>query len=285
MKNILLYGNCQTGSLIPFMEHYLKEYTVTKILCWGDLIKKNYFLSKILKADIIITQPISPNYRNVDYLNTEFILNNCKKTTKVIIFPSLHFDFYYIDLIYKFYNNDVLHEPSDYHYGKLVECYKNKLDQQYFIDNYVNNPDYKTKEELNNIAISSLNELSRRETLMEEYNNIYPVTIIKASDFIRKNYKKQLLFYSMNHPTKYLMQYICKKILQELGKDTNFIDLNVDPLFSNERGILYKCLQKVVDFNINDYTPQLSKFNANNINHIVKVYYETYNKLDITKLS
>jgi hypothetical protein len=285
MKNILFYGNCQVGSLIPFMKHYLKEYTVTNILCWVDLIEKDYFLSKILNADIIITQPISPNYRNVDYLNTEFILNNCKKTAKVIIFPSLYFDFYYIDLIYKWYNNDILHTPSDYHYEKLVECYKNKLDQQYFIDNYVNNPDYKTKDELNNIANSSLNELSRREALMEAYNNIYPVTIIKGSDFIRENYVKQLLFYSMNHPTKYLMQYICKNILQELGKDTNFIDLNVDPLFSSERGILYKCIQKVVDFNIMDYTPQLSKFNANNINYIVKVYYDSYDQLDITKLS
>ena len=28
-------------------KHYLKEYTVTNILCWVDLIEKDYFLSKM----------------------------------------------------------------------------------------------------------------------------------------------------------------------------------------------------------------------------------------------
>ena len=285
MKNILFYGNCQTGSLIPFIEHKLQNYNIKNIICWNGLIERDYFLTEIQKADIIITQPISPNYRKVDYLNTEFILNNCKKTTKVIIFPSLHFEFYYVDLVYKSLNNDVLHEPSDYHYSKLFECYKNKLPQQYFINNYVNNPDYKSIEELVNRANDSLQELSRRETLIEEYNNIYPITIIKATEFIRNNYKKQLLFYSMNHPTKYLMQFICIKILQELEINEININLNVDPLFENERGIIYKCIQKVVDFNINDYTPQLSKFKVNNIKQIVKTYYDTYDNYDITKIS
>lgn len=284
MKNILFYGNCQTGSLIQFIEYYLKQYNIKNISCWSESIEKDYFIKEIKKADIIITQPISPNYRSVDYLNTEFILNNCKKTAKIIIFPSLHFDFYYMDLIYKFVNNDVLHEPSDYHYGKLIECYKTNLDQEYFIDNYINNPDYKNIDELENIANESLIELTRREMLMEEYNNIYPITIIKASNFIRCNYKKQLLFYSMNHPTKYLLQYICKKILQELGENDKFIDLIIDPLFLSDRGIFYKCVQKAVEFNINDYTPQLSKFKANNINQIVRIYYDTYDKLNIRNI-
>ena len=80
------------------------------------------------------------------------------------------------------------------------------------------------------------------------------------------------------------MQYICKQILQELDEDHTFIDLNTDPLYSNERGILYKCIQKVVEFNIDNYSPQLHKFNANTINDIVKVYYDTYNRIDITNM-
>ena len=83
----------------------------------------------------------------------------------------------------------------------------------------------------------------------------------------------------MNHPTKYLFQYICKIILNELNFDTTFINLNVDPLFHNERGILYKCIQNVVHFNINEYTPQLSKYNLNDINQIVEKYYNTYDNI------
>jgi hypothetical protein len=286
--NILFYGNCQIGSLIPFIKFYLANYKVVNILCWQGTIEKEYFLNNIQTADIIITQPISPNYRDTDYLDTEFILNNSKKSTKVIILPSLYFNFYYFDLTYKFLDGNILHEPSDYHYNKIIECYKKKLDKHFFIENYVNNSEYKSVKELETIASESINELSRREKLMEEYNKIRPVIIIKGSEYIRENYKKQLLFYSMNHPTKYLMQYICKKILNELlnVSDEKFInlDLVVDPLFLNERGILYKCIQNVVKFNINDYTPQLSKFKANNIEQIVSIYYDTYDKIDITKL-
>ena len=50
MKNILFYGNCQVGSLIPFMKHYLKEYTVTNILCWVDIIEREYFITEIKKS-------------------------------------------------------------------------------------------------------------------------------------------------------------------------------------------------------------------------------------------
>lgn len=285
MTNILFYGNCQTGSLISFIEYYLQKYNFLSILCWNGLIEREYFLSEILKADIIITQPISPNYRGVEHLSTEFILKNCKPDTKVIIFPSLHFDFYYVDLTYQFYNNEILRDPSDYHYNQLVKCYKNNLEQQYFIDNYINNSNYKSPDELNIIANTSLEELSKREIDIEKYNDIHPVVIIKASKFIKNNYKKQLLFYSMNHPTKYLMQYICKKILKELGENDKFINLDADPLHHNERGILYKCIQNVVEFNISEHTPHLSKFHENNIENIVKIYYDSYNQLDATKLN
>jgi len=188
MINILFYGNCQTGSLIPILNLNCKKYEIKNIPCFLDNIEKNYFLREIQKADIIITQPINPNYRNTDYLHTYFILENCKKTTKVIIFPSLYFDFYYIDLVYKSINNEILKIPSDYHYNNLIECYKNKLDKQYFIENYVNNIDYKNIDELEKIANDSLKELEKRENEIKKYNTI----IITVSEYIRENYKKKL---------------------------------------------------------------------------------------------
>jgi len=260
------------------MENNLKIYNVKNIPCFLDNIEKNYFLTEIKKADIIITQPINSNYRDTDYLHTEFILENCRKTTKVIIFPSLYFDFYYIDLVYKSINNEILKIPSDYHYNNLIECYKNKLDKQSFIENYVNNIDYKNIDELEKIANDSLKELEKRENEMKKYNTI----IITVSGYIRENYKKKLLFYSMNHPTKYLLQFISIKILNELYVNNITINLDIDPLYSSDRGILYKCIQKIIEFNINNYTPQLCKHNTNDINKIVDIYYDTYDKNNIS---
>jgi len=44
-------------------------------------------------------------------------------------------DFYYVDLSYKLYNNIHLQNPIDYHYNYMIECCKNKVS----IDNYINN--------------------------------------------------------------------------------------------------------------------------------------------------
>lgn len=75
---ILFYGNCQVGAIRNIMTKTLQNHKVTLILCWIENIDKNYFIDKIKEANIIITQPINPNYRNTDYLDTEFILKNAK---------------------------------------------------------------------------------------------------------------------------------------------------------------------------------------------------------------
>jgi len=80
--------------------------------------------------------------------------------------------------------------------------------------------------------------------------------IIIASTFIKDNYKKKLLFYSVNHPTKYLLHYISIEILKKLGINYNLINPNIDPLYSNERCILYKCIENVIEFDINYHKPK-----------------------------
>lgn len=169
MEYILFYGNCQVGAIKDILEKSLQNYKIDLILCWCDNIDKQTFLNKIKRSSIIITQPIHKNYRNTDYLDTEFILNNAEKDTKIIIFPSMHFDFYYFDYKYKFLNDKLLQDPSDYHYIGLLESCIEKKELEYFYDNYLNNYDLKTEEELKNIANISLCELEKRENEMENY--------------------------------------------------------------------------------------------------------------------
>ena len=94
-KNILFYGNCQTGAIKEIIIDCIDDYNIITIPCFGDLIEKETFLNYIKEADIIITQPIHPNYRETDYLHTEFILENANPDTKIVIFPSIYFNFYY----------------------------------------------------------------------------------------------------------------------------------------------------------------------------------------------
>jgi len=275
---ILFYGNCQIGAIKDIMKKTLQNYSITLILCWIENIDKINFMEKIKEANIIITQPINVNYRNTDYLDTEFILKNAKPETKIIIIPSLYFNFYYFDLTYKTLNNsELLRIPSDYHYNTIINNYNTDNNLIY---NQINDVNLKSKEELENIALASIKELEKRENEMMIYNNLHKCVIITVSNYIDNNYKNTLLFYSMNHPTKYLFHHITKKIIKILNID-DINDYSIDPLASNERGILYKCIQNIVNFDINNHTPRLCKCDLETKEEIINKYIEIYKEIDL----
>jgi hypothetical protein len=245
------------------------------IPCWTTNITKQQFTNIIKRSHIIVTQPISDNYRNKHYLSTSYIIKKAHPYCKIIIVDSCYFNFYYFDLSYKEFNNNRLSKPVDYHYNSLIECYKNKNTIQYYLDNYVNNIDLKSSEELEDIANNSLqilNERFNKNKNKYKGRNIYHIS---TSKFIKNNYKHKLLFYSMNHPTKHLIQFICKQIIK-ICKIPNTINYNVDKL-NFTKCIIYKCISKNIHFNINQHTP-LTK-NCKNNEKIVKLYYDTYKSI------
>ncbi len=279
MKTILFYGNCQSGAIRGLMSNVLKEYNVINVACWSDKINKEEFTLQIKSADVIITQPINENYRNTDYLHTEYLLKNSKSEAIIIIFPSLYFNFYYFDYNYKYLSNKVMiEEPSHYHYHGLIECYQKNKSVEYFIENYVNNINYKTEDEINENANISLNELKKRETNMQLYKKVKNCHIISAYEFIKNNYKDTLLFYSINHPTKFLFHYIINQIINILNLNDDY-NKTLDPLKSSERGILYKCIQKVVNFDILIHKPNLLKTQTEDINLILNEYFNYYKNI------
>ncbi len=79
----------------------------------------------------------------------------------------------------------------------------------------------------------------------------------------------------MNHPTKYVIQFICEQIIDIL-KIQNTIDYNID-ILSNPKCILYKCISKVVNFDIHDCIPLT--LSLTEISDIVQLYYNTYKEI------
>lgn len=272
--NILFYGNCQAYAVLKTL-NLNETYNVCHIECWKENIEKQYFTDIINKCDIIITQPINDNYRDVDYLSTSYIIKNKKTNCKLIIFDSCYFNFYYFDLTYKMFNNDVLHKPIDYHYNAMIECYNNNKSADYYINNFVNNLDLKTSEELDTIAENSLKELQNRYKNNKEKYNDQNMYVIGTYEYIKNNYKDKLLFYSMNHPTKYLIQFICERIIDIL-QIRNTINYNIDTL-NNPKCILYKCISKNVNFDINNY--KSLTLNLDNNEKITQLYYNTYKEI------
>jgi hypothetical protein len=278
MKKVFFYGNCQVASINTILS-VNKELKQSLLPCWQDFTKEE-FLNLIKNSDVIITQPIKKNYREKDYVHTEFILENSNRDTKIIIVPSLYFNFYYFDLTYKFFKEESdrkpLKDPSDYHYHSIIKYYNNNEKIESVFENCIDNENLKSKEELESIADQSIKELISREIEMLKYKDIRDCSIITISNFIKKNYKKKLLFYSMNHPSKHVFRHIVDKIKKILNIDANH---KIDPLRDNYRGILYRCIQKVVEFNIEDEEPKL--LDINDPRMIVEQYYKTYDEKNL----
>ena len=268
-KRILFFGNCQPYALLTCLNldsSYITHYEC----CYNTTLNKMEFTKLINKHDIIITQPIDKNYRNIDYLNTNYILNNTNGI--VIIFNSCYFDFYYPDLKYGYGK-----QPIDYHYQYMVDCYKRGDTIENYVENYVNNPALISKTSLLERATNSINELRKRDTkIREEYCKRSNVYFISISDFIEKNYRDKLLFYSMNHPSKYLFQFICENIITLLNVKNN-INYTIDPL-NKTKCILYKCLKEAVKFKIND---DFITQNLTNVFSITKLYYDVYDQINL----
>lgn len=274
MINILFYGNCQLFAILKTL-NLSNNYNIFHVECWKQDINRENFTDIINKCDVIITQSINDNYRDVEYLSTFYIKQNKKPECKLILFDSCYFNFYYFDLTYKMFNDSILSKPIDYHYNKMIECYVNGQSPEYYIDNFVNNFHLKSSEELELIAQDSLNELKNRHiNNTEKYtgDNVY---FISTYEYIKLNYKNKLLFYSMNHPTKYVIQHICEKIIDIL-QIQNTINYNID-ILNNTKCILYKCISKNINFDINKHNVLTS--NYTDIHKITHLYYDTYKEI------
>ena len=152
MKKILLYGNCQTTALTRKLRD--KNYFTQNIVAHRTRLLEAKFLKEIKSADIIITQPISDNYRNKEYLSIKYIIENKNEDTELIVFPSLHAGgVYYFDEDSRLYdrNDKRIQKPGPIHYGSMIKYYVGGKSVDEYINDVVSNVDFKSKDYLESI--------------------------------------------------------------------------------------------------------------------------------------
>lgn len=274
MINILFYGNCQLSAIQQILNLDPKYFNTIYIQCYSTELCQYEFNNILSNVHYIITQPIRDNYRNKIYLSTKYILDYCNNNTKIIIFNNCYFKFYHFDSIIDIkFNDKILDIPIGYHYKKMIEYYCYGLSIEKYIDDIMNNPDLLSSDELEKIANDGISELEKRyNNSIKKYSMYHNTYFINIHDYIKHNYKNILLFYTFNHPSKYLIHYICEQIIVI----TNFyctINYSIDPQ-GFVKSPIYKCIQKNVNFDIGKYTPCLYE-NISNYD-LVKLYYETY---------
>ena len=258
---ILFYGNCQMNALMTVTG--LKGQYIS---CYKTQITNYDFNSLIKQCDIIFTQMIKDDYHNKFYLSTSNVIKQTKKC-KIFICTNNYMKFYYFDS----FTSKTMLKPNPYHYFSII---KYRTDIQYIKNNIINNIDFKKIEYLNEIVNNDIQQMISRENIIKKKYTNYNIYYIFTSEFIKNNYKKELLFYTINHPTKYILQHMAKQISNTIKIKINY---DIDPLKNNVQQILYKSVQKLVDFNID-------KYNSNyDLNKYILSYVEKYNEEKIQK--
>jgi hypothetical protein len=84
----------------------------------------------------------------------------------------------------------------------------------------------------------------------------------------------------MNHPTFHLLKFISEQIVLLLNlKNINYKFFEIN----NSKCIIYKCIQKVVKFNIDNCKLKVQDRNngeiKDTIEDICKLYYDTYDRI------
>jgi hypothetical protein len=187
------------------------------------------------------------NYRDKPYLSTTYIINTCKPTTKLILLTNLYFPYYYFDC----YIGNQAKSGLLYEYKTIKQYKMDKKNTNDVLANVIYNTSFKTEKDLIELEDYCFNELNKRYEQLNIYVNFYKnrqIKIINIIPFIKQNFKHTLLFYSINHPTLYLLTFAINEINKEIG---GVLDLNNNKdYFSYYKGIIYSCLQKQLTFDI-----------------------------------
>jgi len=147
--------------------------------------------------------------------------------------------------------------------------------------------DLYSKEEIEkkiNNDIECMNLRFNEMITLKNNNSNIDIEVLNASDFIKENYKKEVLVYDNAHPKKEYFHFICEKIVKILNIE-NTINYNINPLISEPNydiNILYKCIEKVVDFEVS-----YEKLKINNkigLTDVLNSYYNEYKNYDINEL-
>ena len=292
-----IIGNCQAKSLVQFLlsnGEFSSKYKYVEIndIFRMDEIELDALYRDVLPIlDLIIIQPISENYRNNYKYSTKSILNSVRQDCIKILFPSLYFDFYHPFLSYIYDKNRPswkLGDPFDYHDKNIINKYidnDNIHDDEQNVENILK--DYKRKQMDEHLLNHDyfIKRLNTNIDNLKERENNYPLFctndtfIMKSSSFILDNYKKNLLFYTNNHPTKYLFYYISNKILSFLMISLEVYPVEIDPLKALIIP-LYKTIEKEVDFNIEYYLSYRHYEIILEDRDIIQKYIRSYKEID-----
>lgn len=224
MNNIIFYGNCHGVALETILkssEEFSNKYTITKFVAHQapneDLA--NMMENLCPKADVVIYQSILDNYRGPQFGSNK--ITELEGPHKIKL-TNAYYAGYNPEIGY-IYDNGKHYEKNGvslqdnclfYRWMWKMGGIKDLELERYGWDPLpLLNPNFYKYEYSLQEHFLSLAQLEWRDEIFR--------ADITVSDYIRRNYTKERLFHTLNHPCLNLMYYEARQIMELLDLDPN----------------------------------------------------------------
>jgi len=292
MKSYSVYGNCQAPAFASFLNNNpdfrkkFRYYPLTPCNLITETEIDNFIKTGVKKIDLFIYVPVGDDYRDNYNFSSNYLISHLRSDCMKIVFPSLYYHVYDPQMTYLTdeYGKRV-NIPHDYHDKLLIKIFmENRLlmNEEIFEKylNFIKNPENFNKREIQDSVLSNYSELKRREDSLE--NDPRNDFVIKVADFIGEKHKVQRLFYSLNHPSKFLYLHMRQQLFRFLDIEPSGQDL--DPDLDPHSDFIFGIFPPVKD-SLDLLFEDTTAFPADGISYVQYLeYYRRFNPKTLTKI-
>ncbi len=253
MKLVVL-GNCQARPVAEALQRtcdsvLLLDVVVVHLCNSNDSIEHNVLYEQ---ADVILAQKVADSYP-VPHVSTRYLKENY--AGKIVTWPNAFFHGQNPDLYYVTGSNGRrLIGPTDaYHSRAILDLWKagtptTEISEESFLS------DVCTAQDLLQRAEKSFQDLEARESGVD----------IQIGDYILENWRDRALFHTFNHPNKYTMGELCKRIIEFLelsitsisdGQPADRLNLIIPPFekeMSQSLGFKFKPTENIYGLTVSE---------------------------------
>lgn len=221
---VYIHGNCQASAIGWLLQEVRPDWTITsREVHTFDITAPAAFeayCADVASADLILAQPISENYRDVDYLSLAWLRAQKPPSATLLVFPSIFFRGYAqqsfaLGLPGQLMEYHDVHVADMYRSGAPVaECHERITAEDFFTRGFVLGE-----------VMEGLRELIRRE---EAY-----ATHARVSPILARDLERALLFHTFNHPARAILVEVTEQLMAAAGAPVTLERDGVDYLNNN----------------------------------------------------
>lgn len=221
MKKLIFFGNCQANALLELFSYSknLKNSFSWRVFPGVFAVTPDEVSTlhqELRKTDVFLFHPVHEEYRDNLGVGSETLKSFLPEDSLKISISPVYWNGYNPELFYM-RNQDGSHmvKTFDYHNALIFRSYLQGLSIEETLSLF-KDPDACTVNLENHLM--GLNELSYRESHID----------IGVEPFIRNHFQETRLFWTLNHPTNFLLFYIADQIFKHLGIENDLVSFN-DP--------------------------------------------------------